>query len=292
MTGSSEDRADGDLSGRLDGAAADPLEPLLRPPAEFLAAPPGAFDRIRRRAARRRRARALAGGGAAVAVLAGALYLVGSLTDGGGDEVVGPPASSPASGSPAPSLTPSTPASPAPPSSGTPRTQRPTTGTGTGTGSAPTSPSGAPVGATPTPTGQGTTPMCATSQLTAGLGGGDAGAGNLYRYLVLTNHSATACHVNGYPGLSMLDANGRQIGAPATRDERAHTQVVLKPGGSASDTIHTVNGQGTCLPASVTLRIYPPGNTASLDFPGQVTDCDDQFTVTPFTAGATGNPPS
>ena len=42
-------------------------------------------------------------------------------------------------------------------------------------------------------------------------------AGNLYRYLVLTNHSATTCHLTGYPGVSMLNASGQQIGRPATR---------------------------------------------------------------------------
>jgi hypothetical protein len=134
--------------------------------------------------------------------------------------------------------------------------------------------------------------MCTTSQLTAALGGGDAGAGSLFRYLVLTNHSGTACHLTGYPGLSMLDAAGKQIGAPADRQPMSYAPVVLRPGGSASDTIHTVNQQGSCLPASVKLRIYPPGNTASLDFVGSVTDCDHLFTVTPLAAGSTGNPAS
>ncbi|WP_328917632.1 MULTISPECIES: DUF4232 domain-containing protein [unclassified Streptomyces] len=133
-----------------------------------------------------------------------------------------------------------------------------------------------------------TTPMCATSQLTASLGGGDAGAGNLYRYLVLTNHSSTTCHLTGYPGLSMLDAKGNQIGAPATRAATGYAPVVLTPGGSASDTIHTINHQGTCLPTSTSLRIYPPGNTAALVFAGQVTDCDNLFTVTPLSAGKGG----
>ncbi|MFC1411212.1 DUF4232 domain-containing protein [Streptacidiphilus sp. N1-12] len=140
------------------------------------------------------------------------------------------------------------------------------------------------------------TPMCATSQLTAKLGGGDAGAGNLYRYLVLTNHSRTTCHVTGFPGLSMLDAKGKQIGAPATYQRIAYSPVVLRPGASASDTIHTANRQTNssteCLPSSAELRIYPPGNKASLVFPGKVTNCDKLFSVTPFAAGTGGNPSS
>jgi hypothetical protein len=136
------------------------------------------------------------------------------------------------------------------------------------------------------------TPMCATSQLTPSLGGGDAGAGNLYRYLVLTNHSGSTCHLTGFPGLSLLDAHGRQIGAPATREHNSYAPVVLRPGGSVSDTIHTANHMGTCLPASTSLRIYPPGNRASLVFAGKVTICHDQFAVTPFTAGTSGNPPA
>ncbi|MFJ4408300.1 MULTISPECIES: DUF4232 domain-containing protein [unclassified Streptomyces] len=134
------------------------------------------------------------------------------------------------------------------------------------------------------------TPMCATSQLTASLGGQDAGAGNLYRYLVLTNHSGTTCHLTGFPGLSLLDASGKQIGAPATREHNGYAAVVLRPGGKVSDTIHTINHQGTCLPTSTSLRIYPPGNKASLVFAGKITNCDNQFSVTPLVAGTGGNP--
>ncbi|WP_052397488.1 DUF4232 domain-containing protein [Streptomyces sp. NRRL F-5123] len=143
----------------------------------------------------------------------------------------------------------------------------------------------APVGRAPG------TPMCATSQLTASLGGGDAGAGHLYRYLVLTNHSATACHLTGYPGVSVLDASGKQIGTPADRQPSRYSPVVLKPGGSASDTVHTINRMGTCLPTSAKVRIYPPGNTASLVIPGELTICDKVFTITPMAAGKDGSDP-
>ncbi|WNI14130.1 DUF4232 domain-containing protein [Actinacidiphila sp. ITFR-21] len=141
-----------------------------------------------------------------------------------------------------------------------------------------------------TPARASGTPMCATSQLSVAQQGGDAGAGNLYFYLVFTNRSGATCHVTGYPGVSMLDADGKPIGAPATRDHPGYSPVVLAPGASASDTIHTVNQQGTCLPASAQLRVYPPGNTASVLVPARITECYDTFSVTPLAAGREGNP--
>ncbi|WP_327424181.1 DUF4232 domain-containing protein [Streptomyces sp. NBC_01230] len=134
------------------------------------------------------------------------------------------------------------------------------------------------------------TPMCATSQLTGSLGAGDAGAGNLYRYLVLTNRSSTTCHLTGFPGVSLLDASGRQIGPAATREHTSYAPVTLKPGGSASDTVHTVNHQGTCLPTSTRVRVYPPGNTASLVLVGAITNCHSVLSITPLAAGTGGNP--
>ncbi|WP_329128733.1 DUF4232 domain-containing protein [Streptomyces sp. NBC_01476] len=281
-----------EVPGSLDGAGSpDPLEPLLRHPAPFLPAPPGSFERIRRKAARRRRARAAVGGSAAVAVIAGAFYLAGSLHTGGGDEVVGPPASSLRSTSaPAPTRTTTAPQAPESGTTGSPQTRptplapAPTTTAGpTSTGSTPSA------GATAPPAG---TPMCTAGQLSAELSGGDAGAGNLYSYLVFTNTSKTACHLAGFPGLSLLDADGKQIGDPATREPVDYSVVVLKPGGNASDTVHTINHQGTCLPTSAQVRVYPPGSRASLVFPGQLTNCDNLLAITPLTAGRTGNPPS
>lgn len=279
--------------GPFDGGGGDPLEPLLRPAPGFLAAPPGTFARIRRRAARRRRVRAAAGATAAVAVVAGAVYAAGALTPDGRDQVVGPPASTvTASVSPAPDRP--SPSPDAAPTSAPTATGRATEGGATATAS-PTAPATTPVPsdtAGSAGTGGTGTPMCATSQLTASLGGQDAGAGNLYRYLVLTNHSATACHLNGYPGVSLLDSAGRQIGDPATRRPMDRTTVVLRPGAFASDTIHTANRQGTCLPTSTAVRVYPPGNRASLVVAGQITVCEGMFEITPLLAGTTGNPAS
>jgi hypothetical protein len=287
MTGLSDDD-------RPDDGRPDPLDALLRPAIEFLPVPPGSFERIRRTAARRRRVKAAAAGGLTLAAVAGSLYLGGVFRPPGETVVVTPPASSgslapgPSGSSSGASPTPSV-GVPAPSSSGPtgPASSAGSTGTQSGRGA---------TGTATTPRAPVSTPMCATSQLTASLGSGDAGAGNLYRYLLLTNHSATSCHLTGYPGLSMLDVDGKQIGAPATKESLTYNPVVLAPGASASDTIHTANRQTTssteCLPTSVNLRIYPPGNKASLVFPGQVSNCDDTFSVTPFIAGSSGNPPA
>ncbi|MYS19579.1 Protein of unknown function [Streptomyces sp. DvalAA-14] len=293
VPGAPRDPAGPDSPRAPHGPRADPLEALLHSPAPFLSAPPGAFERIRRKAARRRRVRAAVGGSAAVAVIAGALYVAGSLHTGGGDEVVGPPASSVRDTSPpAATAAPSTPpprasATPsAPVTRQTPVPHRTTPGphateTHHDTATTPT---------TGTASAPETTAMCTAAHLEAALGGGDAGAGNLYRYLVLTNTGTTACHLTGFPGLSLLDASGRQIGDPATREPVGYVPVVLKPGGSASDTIHTVNQQGVCLPESAQVRVYPPGSKASLTFPGQITNCDNLLAITPLAPGSNGNP--
>ncbi|MEV6008112.1 DUF4232 domain-containing protein [Streptomyces sp. NPDC051976] len=265
----------------LDGFDFDAPEPLLRPPAQFLPPPAGSFERIRRRASRRRRTRAAVGGTLVAAALTGSVYVAGALSPrGSSHDVAPPPAGTTRATTPTTSPTPFPVPSSAPP----PATHRPSPGPGSTPATHPATQS-----PTPTPVG-GTAPLCTADQLTASLGGGDAGAGNLYRYLLLTNHSGTTCHVTGFPGLSMLDAKGKQIGAPATYQQLPHSPVVLRPGQSASDTIHTINQQGTCLPTSTRLRIYPPGSRQWIDFPGQVTNCDDEFVVTPFGPGDKGNP--
>jgi hypothetical protein len=270
-----------------------PDEPLLRQPPGYLPPPAGAYGQIRRRATRRRRLRAAGGGVAAAAVLTGSLYLVGVLSPQDRGGTVSPPATG-SLASPAPRTVqpgpPTTAPTPAPSVSAT-------TGRGSGTPSAGTPTGSHTATASPTQDGGtgaahgGTTPMCTASQLTAALGGGDAGAGNLYRYLLLTNHGTAACHLTGYPGVSLLDAHGKRIGQPADRQPMSYTPVVLRPGESASDTIHTANRMGTCWPASATVRIYPPGSRQWLDVPGDVTICSDLFTITPLVAGRTGNPP-
>ena len=301
-----------DLGGRLPGLG--PVESLLLPDIEVLPVPAGSFERIRRRAGRRRRVRTAASGGLVAAVVVGSVYLLGvpgpfgtpapPVTATGG--TLGPvatatatpaPADSGATGAPS-SSPPDTPVPSPTPSESSATVPASASGGATGSGvqaGASSAPTAAGVGVpTPGPPGAAAAPTCATAQLTAALGGGDAGAGNLYRDLLLTNHGSASCVVTGFPGVSLLDAQGRQIGAAATFDHSfSYAPVVLAPGQTASDTIHTLNaGATSCTGTSTSLRIYPPDDKASLVVPGQVMLCGGLLSVSPFTAGSTGNPPS
>ena len=144
------------------------------------------------------------------------------------------------------------------------------TGSGTGGTAAPTRPAG------PAP--------CRASTLRVSLGSGDAAAGTSYVQLEFTNTGSRSCVIQGFPGVSYVTGdNGTQVGAPAERDGTKGVAVTLAPRGVASATLAMVQvlnyDESVCRPTPVRgLRVYPPGDTASV------------FVATNGT-GCTGNPP-
>ena len=115
--------------------------------------------------------------------------------------------------------------------------------------------------------------------------------GSVYTPLVINNVGTRTCTVHGYPGVSLLDASGSQIDAPATRDTGvAATTVVLAPGASAAALLHTVNGALFGIPCrgpSAKVRIYPPDEYDAIVIAAAYTECHG-FSVRPFVAGTTG----
>jgi hypothetical protein len=115
--------------------------------------------------------------------------------------------------------------------------------------------------------------------LAVSLGGGDAAAGTVYRFLRFTNTSGRTCTIQGFPGVSYVAGeNGTQVGPAAERVEAKGPPVTLKPGAVASVTLGMTNVQNfepaTCHPTSVRgLRVYPPNETASLFVPTSGTGC-------------------
>jgi hypothetical protein len=108
-------------------------------------------------------------------------------------------------------------------------------------------------------------PPCHTADLSARLGRIDAGAGQRYETLTLTNVSHHACHTYGYVGMKFLDRRGRALPTDVVRDHTQRPQrVVLAPGRRATATLHwsvipgTADPHGQCGPAPQRVEITPP----------------------------------
>jgi hypothetical protein len=107
--------------------------------------------------------------------------------------------------------------------------------------------------------------------------------------LALTNRTATACVLGGYPGYLMLDASGNGLPTNVVRKgsypftQMAPTVVTLPPGGATyvnlgySD-VPTGN-QGAC-PTSASLEITPPNATDHLTIPASLGPCGGGTLVT------------
>lgn len=130
---------------------------------------------------------------------------------------------------------------------------------------------------------------CRSENLRASLGASESGAGQRYSALVLTNVGTTACELRGFPGVSLLDASGTQIGEPAGREGSIGATVSIAPGATASATLHTSapGTGGACTGPSAKLRVYPPDNTVAIEFPAAFTACGT-FTVTSLVVGSNG----
>jgi hypothetical protein len=143
---------------------------------------------------------------------------------------------------------------------------------------------------TPKPTTTLSTTHCATGQLKGSLGETQSGAGQRYTALVLTNTGTKECDLRGFAGVSLVDASGKQIGQPASREGSEGARVMIQPGGTASATLHTsAAGMGAqCDATSTKLRVYPPDNTESLMIAAAYIACGG-FRVTTLVAGSAGN---
>lgn len=130
----------------------------------------------------------------------------------------------------------------------------------------------APTSAPATPAAGGVS-RCTTAELRGSLGTGDAGAGSVFRPLLLTNTGTRTCELVGFPGVSYVAGDdGHQVGPAAEMDGPRTAQVDLAPGKAASAQVRMVNvrnvDEAACKPVAVRgLRVYPPGDTASLFVP-------------------------
>jgi hypothetical protein len=137
-------------------------------------------------------------------------------------------------------------------------------------GTGPTSGSGSPVTSAAAPTSAGGVPNCGQAELRGALGPAEGAAGSVIAPLVLTNVGTRTCELRGFPGVSYVAGDdGHQVGPAAAMSGPRGGEVVLKPGAAAAAQLQMVNvanfDAAACLPTPVRgLRVYPPGDTASL----------------------------
>lgn len=111
---------------------------------------------------------------------------------------------------------------------------------------------------------------CSTADLAISVNGRGGGtAGSYYFHIEFRNDSRKACRMMGYPGVSAVDAQGRRIGLPASREVTGHpTAVTLGPARHTSAILRATD-VGALPPSScrkatpAALRVYPPDDTAS-----------------------------
>ena len=143
-------------------------------------------------------------------------------------------------------------------------------------------------------------PRCGTGALTAWLGiPGDGYAGGADYQLELSNTSAHACTLYGYPGVSALAPGGHQLGRAAGRGRASASRLVTLGRGATAHVLLQITDVANFPPAScgertaVALRVYPPGATRSLEVPFTFPACGRSGPVylhVGTTKGGTGVP--
>ncbi|MFC5911462.1 DUF4232 domain-containing protein [Streptacidiphilus monticola] len=126
------------------------------------------------------------------------------------------------------------------------------------------------------------TPTCTTADLRLSIGRVTGGAGSLFYPIRFRNASHHTCALRGYPGVSVLDSHGRQIGAAASRNPHPVTTVSVAPGRTVYATVRTNNrGLGApCRAVSGYVRVYPPASYRPVLIPYRLQVCGS-FDVNP-----------
>jgi hypothetical protein len=120
---------------------------------------------------------------------------------------------------------------------------------------------------------------CRAGTLSVTLGPGGGAAGTVYAPLRFSNKGSRPCVIQGFAGVSYVTGdNGTQVGPAAERDGVKGVPVTLAPGAVASASLAMVQvlnyDESVCKPTPTRgLRVYPPGDTASVFVPIAGTGC-------------------
>ena len=121
--------------------------------------------------------------------------------------------------------------------------------------------------------------ICRSTALSVTLGSSEGATGTVYASLKFTNDGQIPCVLHGFPGVSYVGGdNGAQVGPAAERDGVKGAAISLPHSGVASAQLAMVQvlnyDAAVCHPTPVKgLRVYPPGETASVFVPLKGTGC-------------------
>jgi len=117
-------------------------------------------------------------------------------------------------------------------------------------------------------------PRCTAGPDGLGLGAwlppdqGNGAAGTIYYPLEFTNFSGHTCYLRGFPGVSAIDRDGKQLGSPARWETFASfglpRTVILAPGATAHamfayhDAVIFTSPGCRAVSTASGLRVYPP----------------------------------
>lgn len=147
-------------------------------------------------------------------------------------------------------------------------------------------PSGPPVPVS-NPVGAGT---CSSTHLALAVAVPQGAAGSAYIDLILRNAGTAPCRLSGYPGVTLYDMGGHQIGKAAEHNGPSGVTVTLAPGQVAHATLQTTpaacaSGHGDN--PAVSVRVFPPGEHGPLTNTIIASPCGTPR-VTAVAAGASG----
>jgi len=144
-------------------------------------------------------------------------------------------------------------------------------------------------------------PNCTTTQLHISTGKVGAATGHSGFPLLFNNTSSEECRLSGYPGVALLDSDGRQV-IEAQREPSGFIgglpgysggpfpAIGLASGGTASALVEgddvPLDGAAPCGPFAVIL-VTPPNAAQSVRVAGGVPGCSD-LQVHPVVLGTTG----
>ena len=143
---------------------------------------------------------------------------------------------------------------------------------------------------------------CQPGQLSATLVPIGVATGHVGAQIVLRNVSALPCHLDGFPGVQMLDANGAPLlttahwgGSFLFPALRPHLVGLTTSQTASFDLAYTdvptdnLPYQQAC-PAAATLVIIPPDDFSSLRAAAKIAPCEGDLDVSPVVPGTTPIP--